>query len=213
MIIQSTIRSETPAPRRAKKLEELQVVRAPAVMLPAGIPKKLAIREGLPTPAVADTDPIALLASDLKRSLDPVTLSILEGLPRTVMAGIDPRLGHAYDGALLLVGDVQLVQRWLDRDEDDDEHIALVLDTAGAVLDHAEFAAQFVPSLSGYVPWIKTAGVIVKLGKTTHKALVEFDETQDAQVIAALQKASTVRFVGRPISEVQGQTDIAANSP
>lgn len=98
MIIKSTIRSDAPAPRRARKLEESQVVRAPTMMLAAGIPKQLARKEGLPTPPIADTDPIAVLASDLRRSLDPVTLSILEGLPRTVIAEIDPRLGHAYDG-------------------------------------------------------------------------------------------------------------------
>ena len=53
------------------------------------------------------------------------------------MNHIDPRLGHAHDGAMLLVGDVELVQRWLDRDEDE----LLILDTVETVLDHAELAA------------------------------------------------------------------------
>lgn len=195
MRIVSTIRSDAPSPLRAQRLKESQVAHAPAIMI-AGTPSLSAQSAHLPLSPPGADESLTVLAGDIKRALDPVTLSILEGIPREALVQMNPALGTAYDGAMLMIGDVRLIQRWMERDNE--EPVALVLDTVGTVIKHAGFAAQFVPALGDYAPWIKTAGVIVSLGQKTHNAIVEFDDPADEPFVAALQRASALRMLGKP---------------
>lgn len=195
MRIVSTIRSDAPSPLRAQRLRESQTAHAPAVMLVGPLGQSAQSALAPLSPPGAD-ESLTVLAGDIKWALDPVTLSALKGLPKQALVQIDPKLGPAYDGAMLMIGDIHLIRRWMERD--DEEPVTLVLDTVGSALKHADFAAQFVPALGDYASWIKTAGVIVSVGQKTLKAIVEFDDPADETFVAALQRASAVRQLGSP---------------